>query len=132
MEVEFQDGLATVTLRIAKMANQDQTLEQPATVTAKYKPVLSGGYLVLERQGDVDLKFVRAASGFRSVALRSFFKGKFDKLFREKTQPQPVVFPTKIPNVSQLAVSNVTLIRAGRSLRSSNLVRCLHRGSTSG
>ncbi len=108
MEVEFQDGLATVTLRIAKMANQDQTLEQPATVTAKYKPVLSGGYLVLERQGDVDLKFVRAASGFRSVALRSFFKGKFDKLFREKTQPQPVVFPTKIPNVSQLAVSNVT------------------------
>lgn len=108
VEVEFQDGLVTVTLRIAKMANQDQTLDQPATVTAKYKPVLGSGYLTLERQGEVDLKFVRAASGIRAVALRSFFKGKFDKLFREKSQPQRVIFPTQIPNVSQLAVSNVT------------------------
>ena len=108
VEVEFKDGLAIVTLRIAKMANKDQTLDQPATVTARYKPVLNSGYLVLERDGEVDLKFVRAASGIRAVALRSFFKGKFDKLFREKTQPQRVTFPTQIPNVSQLAVSNVT------------------------
>lgn len=108
VEVEFQDGLVMVTLRIAKMANKDQTLDQPATVTAKYKPVLNSGYLILEREGDVDLKFVRAASGIRAVALRSFFKGKFDKLFREKSQPQRVTFPTQIPNISQLAVSNVT------------------------
>ena len=108
VEVEFQDGLVVVTLRIAKMANKDQTLDQPATVTAKYKPVLSSGYLTLERQGEVDLKFVRASSGIRAVALRSFFKGKFDKLFREKSQPQRITFPTQIPNVSQLAVSNVT------------------------
>ena len=108
VEVEFQEGLVTVTLRIAKMANKDQTLDQPATVTAKYKPVLNSGFLTLEREGEVDLKFLRAPSGFRAVALRSFFKGKFDKLFREKSQPQRVTFPTQIPNVSQLAVSNVT------------------------
>lgn len=111
VEVEFTDGLAIVTLRIAKMANKDQTLDQPATVTAKYKPVLNGGYLTLERDGEIDLKFVRAASGIRAVALRSFFKGKFDKLFREKTQPQRVAFPTQIPNISQLAVSKVTFMK---------------------
>lgn len=111
VEVEFQDDMVAVTLRIARMANKDQTLDQPATVTAKYKPVLSGGYLTLQREGEVDLKFVRASSGIRAVALRSFFKGKFDKLFREKTQPQPITFPTQIPNISHLAVSKVTFIR---------------------
>lgn len=108
VEVEFQDGLLKATLRITRMANQDQALTQPAMVKAVYKPVLSGGYLVMERQGDVELEFVKSPTGFRAVTLRSFFKGKFDKLFREKSQPQRVTFPTRIPNVSQLAVSNVT------------------------
>ncbi len=108
VEVEFKDGLAMVRLRLSKMANAEQSLDQPATVTAKYRPVLGGGYLVLERQGDVELEFLRAPSGFRAVALRSFFKGKFDKLFRPQTEPKLVTFPTKIPNISHLAVSNVT------------------------
>ncbi len=109
VEIEFDNGVATVTLRILKMSRGDQELPQPASITAKYVPIIAGGELVFQRQGDVELEFVRAPTGLRAVTLRSFLKGKFDRFFRERTEPRRITFPTKIPNVSQLAVTGVTL-----------------------
>ncbi|MCC6508908.1 MAG: hypothetical protein IT423_07360 [Pirellulaceae bacterium] len=108
LEVEFEDGLAIVSLRIVKMSSGEQELPQPATVVAKYRPVVAGGYLVLERQGDVEMLFLNAPRGLRAVTLRSFFKGKFDKLFKERSEPRSVSFTTRMPNLPQLTVSNVT------------------------
>ncbi|MGN6134104.1 MAG: hypothetical protein ACTHOU_06355 [Aureliella sp.] len=109
VEVEFADGMATVALRISKMTRGDQELNQPATVTAKYVPEIADGTIVFQRQGDVDLDFVRAPSGIRAVTLRSFLKGKFDRFFRERSQPQKVVLGERMPNMPPLVLSSVVL-----------------------
>jgi hypothetical protein len=101
--------MATVALRISKMTRGDQELNQPATVTAKYVPEIADGTIVFQRQGDVDLDFVRAPSGIRAVTLRSFLKGKFDRFFRERSQPQKVVLGERMPNMPPLVLSSVVL-----------------------
>ena len=107
VEVEFADGLASVSLRISKMTRGDQELNQPATITAKYLPVIADGSIVFERQGEVELDFVRAPSGIRAVTLRSFLKGKFDRFFRERSEPQRLVLGERMRNMPPLILSSV-------------------------
>ncbi len=107
VEVEFTNGELHVHLRISKMTRGDQELSQPATVTAIYRSQIADGQIKFVRQGDVELSFVRAPSGFRAVALRSFLKGKFDRFFREESEYRSLTFGGRTPNIPQLTVQQV-------------------------
>lgn len=107
VEVEFADGLANVILRISRMTRGEQELAEPATVSAKYRASVQDGVVTLQRQGDVELNFVRAAGGVRAVALRAFLKGKFDKFFKEAGQTQRIVLGGRVPNMQPLVLSNI-------------------------
>jgi hypothetical protein len=107
VEVDFANGLATVSLRISKLGRGTQELREAVTISAKYIPLVGGGYFSFKRQGDVNLDFVRSPSGIRAVTLRAFFKGKFDKFFVEHTKTQSATFQTKMPNLSQVTLNNI-------------------------
>lgn len=107
VEVEFLDGLANITLRISRMTRGEQELAEPATVSAKYRATVQDGVLTLQRQGDVELNFVRAAGGVRAVTLRAFLKGKFDKFFKEVGQTKRIVLGGRMPNMPPLVLTGV-------------------------
>jgi hypothetical protein len=109
VQVEFDDGLAKLTLRISQMTRGDQALKQPATITASYRPNYNGGNLRLERQGDVDIEFVGRSSGLGAVSMRAFLKGKFDEFFKPVLVDKPIVFGEKMPGLRNLQISSIIL-----------------------
>lgn len=111
LEIEFEDGLVTASLRISKLARGPQELRDTVTVSAGYKPIVSNGLLMFERQGEVNLDFAKSPRGLRAVALRTFFKGKFDKLFVERSKARSLTIPTKMPNVAQLVITRIDFRR---------------------
>jgi hypothetical protein len=109
LEVEFKDGLARVAVRATQMTRADQELNQAVTISAVYQPIVQGGEVVFERQGEVQLDFAGASRGIRQVTLRSFLKGKFERLFRERTEPQRLTLGRQMPNVPPLSLAGLRL-----------------------
>ncbi len=111
VEIEFDEGLVKLKLRVVRMTRGKQALEDPAFVTASYLPQYRDSVLSLTRQGPVDVTFARATRGLRVVTLRSFLKGKFDKFFKEQFVTQrldSLPLPPNVPrfNVDSLSVDN--------------------------
>lgn len=101
VEIEFDDGLATIKLRIVRMTRGAQALEDSSIVTAVYRPTFADGVLTLDREGPVNVSFTRASRGLRVVTLRSFLKGKFDMFFKEQFVTKPLdqmALPAGVPH----------------------------------
>ncbi len=109
--VKLESNTITFLIRTDRSQKSDQSLDQPATVIAKYEFVIENGALQLRRSGEVDVEFVgRADRGLRAVTLRSFLKSKFDKLFREQLLDEPLqlskLLPADAPNMEIVSVQS--------------------------
>ncbi len=109
VELEFDDGQAKIILRITKMTRGDQSLQEPAIISATYTPTLQDGGLRLQRDTDVEVEFVRSTRGVRAVTLRSFLKGKFENTFKEEIVTKPLDLTQKFPRAPNLMLNALTL-----------------------
>jgi hypothetical protein len=107
VEVEFDDQLIKVTLRISQMTRGENTLADPAIISATYFPTVVGDTLVLTRQGDVEIAFARTSRGVRAVTLRSFLKGKFDTVFKEQITTEPIDIAKSFPRAPHMSVRSI-------------------------
>lgn len=109
VEVELDDGRIKARLRISSMTRGEQRLADPALITATYLPSFEEGRVVLRREGAVDIDFARVSRGIRAVTLRSFLKGKFDRLFQEEIVTEQIAFGDSLPNAPAIALSSFTI-----------------------
>jgi hypothetical protein len=109
--VSFDDDLITFLIRTERSEKGAQSLDQSATVTAKYAVALSDGGLQLVRQGDVDIVFEGDADrGTRAVILRSFLKNKFEKVFRENLFDRAIRIADELPdNVPDMNIASIKI-----------------------
>lgn len=90
IRIEFQDDLASITLRIVRMTRGTETLNEALSITTSYIPRFDANRLILSRQGEVTVTSDRETRGVKATALRSFLKSKFDKTFRETIETEPL------------------------------------------
>ncbi len=109
IKVEFDDGLAKLTLRISQMTRGDQILKQNATISASYRPSYVGGNLRLDREGTVDIEFVGRSTGLAAVSMRAFLKGKFEDFFKPVLVDAPVNIGQRFPALPNLQISGIYL-----------------------
>lgn len=97
VQLDMDNGLLKITLRIAQMTRGEQVLRQPATITASYRPSYYNGFLRLDREGDVSIEFVGRSTGLGAVSLRAFLKAKFENTFKPVLVDQKINMPTQLP-----------------------------------
>ena len=110
IQIELNDGVVRLTLRIGQMTRGDQVLKQDATVSATYRPTISNGNLRLDREGDVKIEFYGKISNIGAVSTRAFLKGKFEETFKPVLVNTPVDLPApKQANVPRVQISSLLL-----------------------
>lgn len=114
IQIELNDGVVKLTLRIGQMTRGDQVLKQDATVSATYRPTISNGIsngnLRLDREGDVKIEFYGKISNIGAVSMRAFLKGKFEETFKPVLVNTPVDLPApKQANVPRVQISSLQL-----------------------
>ncbi len=110
IQIDLNDGLVKITLRIGQMTRGEQVLKQDAAITAVYRPTIYNGYLRLDREGEVKIEFFGKISNIGAVSMRAFLKGKFEDTFKPVLVNAPMTLPTpKQPNVPPMQVSNLQL-----------------------
>lgn len=110
IQIDLNDGLVKLTLRIGQMTRGDQVLKQDASVTAVYRPTVNNGYLRMDREGDVKIEFFGKISNIAAVSMRAFLKGKFEDTFKPLLVNAPVTLPApKQANVPPVQISNLQL-----------------------
>ena len=110
IQIELNDGVVRLTLRIGQMTRGDQVLKQDATVSATYRPTISNGNLRLDREGDVKIEFYGKISNIGAVSMRAFLKGKFEETFKPVLVNTPVDLPApKQANVPRVQISSLLL-----------------------
>lgn len=109
VEIEFDDNDVKISLRIAQLARGNQQLDYGAIVTARYHPSFFDGVLTLQRVGDVDIAFARLTRGIRAVTLSSFFRVKFNEVFKERIVTERIDLTKVFPNAPKLAVNALTI-----------------------
>ncbi len=110
IQVELDDGLIKLTLRISQMTRGDQVLKQDAAVSATYRPTIYNGFLRLDREGEVKIEFFGKISNIGAVSMRAFLKGKFEETFKPLLVNAPVTLPPpKQPNVPPVQISSLQL-----------------------
>ena len=98
VEVEFDDNLVKFRIRTTALDRGDQKLSQAATIVASYTISVFDNAIQLHRVGDVSIEFrEREARGSRATVLRSFLKGKFDKVFRQELLDEPARPLSRLP-----------------------------------
>ena len=107
--VSFDDDLITFLIRTERSEKGSQSLDQAATVIAKYSVQIVHGGIQLVRQGDVDVEFKGDADrGTRAVILRSFLKNKFEKVFRENLFDRAIRLSDELPdNVPDMEIASI-------------------------
>ncbi len=99
VEIQLDDSLVTFRIRTNKLDRNGQMLDQPASIEASYRIVLSSGALQLERQGNVKIGFSgKQQQGSRAVLLRSFLKKKFEEVFKVNLLDQPIRVTDRLPS----------------------------------
>lgn len=110
IQIELNDGVVRLTLRIGQMTRGDQVLKQDATVSATYRPTIANGNLRLDREGDVKIEFYGKISNIGAVSMRAFLKGKFEETFKPVLVNTPVDLPApKQANVPRVQISGLLL-----------------------
>ncbi len=109
VQIEFDDGLVKITLRISQMTRGDQILKQPATIAASYRPTYAAGNLRLDREGTVDINFVGRSTGLAAVSMRAFLKGKFEDFFKPVLVDTPIKLGERFPKLPNLQISSIQL-----------------------
>lgn len=108
IQIELNDGLVKITLRISQMTRGDQLLKQDASVTATYRPTVNNGFLRLDREGEVKIEFFGRISNIGAVSMRAFLKGKFEDTFKPVLVNEPITLPPpKQPNIPSVQISNL-------------------------
>ncbi len=91
VEMEFEDGLIQIRIRTTNQKKGDQKLDQPAAITAAYRPVVENNTLQLVREGDVKVELFGArARGLEATTTRAFLQEKFDEVFRNPLLEKPI------------------------------------------
>ena len=110
VQIDLNDGLVKLTLRIGQMTRGDQVLKQDASVTAVYRSTVYNGYFRMDREGDVKIEFFGKISNIGAVSMRAFLKGKFEDTFKPLLVNAPITLPApKQANVPQVQISNLQL-----------------------
>lgn len=109
IELEFDQNQVTFTLRISKMTRGDQTLADPAIISATYVPSCDQNVLTLTRQGEVSINFARISRGLRAVTLRSFLKAKFDDVFKQEIVTEEIDLTAQMPNAPELEINSIQM-----------------------
>lgn len=105
VRINFEQSTVLVTIRLAQLTRGKEVLNDPHSITARYRPTISNGSLSLTREGDVEVISDEAATGTRATGLRSFMRNKFDKTFKHLVQTDPINFTqlrSRFPQVSRL------------------------------
>ncbi|MCA9132510.1 MAG: hypothetical protein KDA45_05135 [Planctomycetales bacterium] len=109
VELEFDEHDIKVKLRIARMSRGDQSLNDPAIVTAVYHPSYRDGVITLDRKGDVNVTFARESRGLRAVTLSSFFRVKFNTIFKEQVVTERIDLKQTLPRAPKLEVLSLRI-----------------------
>jgi hypothetical protein len=110
IQIDLNDGLVKMNLRIGQMTRGDQVLKQDASVTAVYRPSVHNGYFRMDREGDVKIEFFGKISNIAAVSMRAFLKGKFEDTFKPLLVNAPITLPPpKQANVPQVQISDLQL-----------------------
>ncbi|MDX1925616.1 MAG: hypothetical protein SFV81_03810 [Pirellulaceae bacterium] len=110
IQIDLNDGLVNLTLRIGQMTRGDQVLKQDASVTAVYRPTVNNGYFRMDREGDVKIEFFGKISNIAAVSMRAFLKGKFEDTFKPLLVNAPINLPApKQANVPPVQISDLQL-----------------------
>ena len=110
VQIDLNDGLVKLTLRIGQMTRGEQVLKQDASVTAVYRPTVYNGYFRMDRESEVKIEFFGKISNIAAVSMRAFLKGKFEDTFKPLLVNAPITLPApKQANVPQVQISNLQL-----------------------
>jgi hypothetical protein len=110
IQIDLNDGLVKITLRIGQMTRGEQVLKQDASVSATYRPTVYNGYFRMDREGPVDIEFFGKISNIGAVSMRAFLKGKFEDTFKPVLVNAPIALPApKQANVPRVQISNLQL-----------------------
>jgi hypothetical protein len=104
VQIEFEDGLVSVGLRVIRMTREKETLNEALSIRASYLPSFDGQVLTLTRHGEVSVTSDGETPGLKATAIRSFMKSKFDKTFRESIVTDQLDFG-QFPRVNELGLN---------------------------
>ncbi len=105
IQVQFDRQRIKITLRVSQMSRGDQSLKQPATVSATYIPTYSNGRFRMEREGELKIDFIGRATGIANVSLRAFLKGKFEETFKPVLVDRVIDIPAVGPNGPKISLA---------------------------
>jgi hypothetical protein len=112
IQIELDEKRVKITLRVIQMTRGDQSLKQPATVMATYRPSYENGHFRMDREGDLNIEFVgRASGGLSSVSLRAFLKSKFEDTFKPVLVDRYIDIPQLASNLPKLRLSSIQIDR---------------------
>ena len=109
VELEFDNNVVKLQLRISDMTRGEQRLSDDAIISATYRPTYFNGVLTLKREGEVTIEFTRQARGLRVVTLRSFLKGKFDKALQEEIRTKQLDLASVAPQAVGFDISSIKI-----------------------
>ena len=109
VQVDFDDQLITVTLKLADMRKGKQRLNDEATVKASFKPSFEDGVLTLERTKDLELSFKKAERGVLAVTFKAFFQNKFEEVFKERIVTQKLDLASRFPRLPAISIDDYQL-----------------------
>ncbi len=105
IQIQFDHQRIKITLRVSQMSRGDQTLKQPATVSATYIPSYTNGRFRMDREGELKIDFIGRATGIANVSLRAFLKNKFEETFKPVLVDRVIDIPAVGPNGPKVSLT---------------------------
>ena len=106
--VEFDEGLAKLTLRFSRLDGADREIRN-AIVKVAYRPVLEEGKLVLRREGDLEVELPTVRSATTRTSLRSAARSKMRPIFKEEIVLEKLSLKQFMPQAPEVELNHLQI-----------------------
>ncbi len=113
--IEFNDSMLTVTIVGRRLSSGEQKVTRSMSITATYKIERQGVGTRLQRQADVEVKYVKGGSSVSDTAFKTTVRDRFRDVFKESSETEGLKLAGQLEkvgtlNLSQLDISNGWLV----------------------
>ena len=106
--VEFDKGLAKLTLRFSRLDGADREIRN-AIVKVAYRPGLEEGKLVLRREGDLEVELPTVRSATTRTSLRSAARSKMRPIFKEEIVLEKLNLKQFMPQAPEVELNHLQI-----------------------
>lgn len=105
LQAEFRGQTVKITISGRRFTQGERVIDSPVEISATYQLEKTDGGARLKRQGEVEVEFVRGASGAQDIALRTLLRKKFAALFSEEKETTGIPLQGRLGDQGQLKLS---------------------------